>query len=356
MGKCGHRWEASPKSRSNGEGCPYCSGKRVLIGFNDLGSLYPGLAAEWSKTNPHAADEITVGSSKKAEWVCRKCGHTWNATVKNRVNGSGCPNCAGRVRISGQNDFASLHPELMLDWSDRNDEDPDLCPEKIAEFSNTRVWWKCHTCGYEWRSLISDRSRGSACPCCVGQVIVPGINDLLTLRPEIAMEWSLANGNRSPADFSTKSREMVWCHGKWTGCPHCARATSKERAALSLRKKRMEEQFDLHYEEIAVRKWIDETDVRVSYDDDSLIGVPIDYYFPDYTSVLILPKAFHNNYHGRKIQRAVNDLLRKKRVKLVRILDTTMEEYEDCVCIRKADDSKEAFDAAFAEAVEAIMK
>ena len=60
--------------------------------------------------------------------------------------------------------------------------------------------------------------------------------------------------------------------------------------------------------------------------------------------------------HGRKIQRAVNDLLRKKKVKLVRILDTTMEEYEDCVCIRKADDSKEAFDAAFEEAVEAIMK
>ena len=41
---------------------------------------------------------------------------------------------------------------------------------------------------------------------------------------------------------------------------------------------------------------------------------------------------------------------------MVRILDMTMDEYEDCVCIRKADDSKEAFDAAFAEAVEAIMK
>ena len=122
-----------------------------------------------------------------------------------------------------------------------------------------------------------------------------------------------------------------------------------------MRKKRMKERFDLHYEEIAVKKWIDETDVRVTYDD-SLIGVPIDYYFPDYKIVLILPKPFHNNYHGRKIQRAVNDRLRKKKVKLIRILDMTMDEYEDCVCIRKADDSKEAFDAAFAEAVEAIMK
>lgn len=45
-----------------------------MIGFNDLGSLYPDLAAEWSKTNHYAADEITVGSSKKAEWISGQMG------------------------------------------------------------------------------------------------------------------------------------------------------------------------------------------------------------------------------------------------------------------------------------------
>lgn len=63
------------------------------------------------------------------------------------------------------------------------------------------------------------------------------------------------------------------------------------------------------------------------------------------------PKDFHNNYHGRKIQRAYNDLLQKSKVKLVRILDPPMELYDDCICIRKKDGSREAFDAALAEAV-----
>ena len=372
-GKCGHRWEASPKSRSGGEGCPYCAGKRVLIGFNDVKSLYPDLAAEWSPRNTMAADEVTIGSSKKVEWVCGSCGHTWYATVKNRTGGSGCPDCAGRIIKSGTNDFASLHPEAMLDWSEKNDADPDLKPERMAQFSNKRAWWKCHICGYEWMSLISDRARGSECPCCAGQVIVPGINDLLTKKPDIAMEWSEANGRLSPSDFSEKSRKMVWwtcmkcgrvwqasiysrCAGRDRGCTFCSALASKEREASKLRKKRQEEQYDLHYEEIAVKKWIEDSGIKVMCDSDELIGIPVDYYFPEYKSVLILPKDFHNNYHGRKIQRAYNDLLRKSKVKLVRILDPSMEPYDDCICIRKKDDSREAFDAALAEAIKELVR
>lgn len=42
-GECGHEWQASPHSRTgkNSPGCPYCSGNRVLAGFNDLASRFP---------------------------------------------------------------------------------------------------------------------------------------------------------------------------------------------------------------------------------------------------------------------------------------------------------------------------
>ena len=33
-GACGHEWQASVKSRSSGENCPICSGKRVVEGIN----------------------------------------------------------------------------------------------------------------------------------------------------------------------------------------------------------------------------------------------------------------------------------------------------------------------------------
>ncbi len=50
-GACGHEWQASVKSRSSGENCPICSGKRVVEGINDLGTLEPELALEWAEEN-----------------------------------------------------------------------------------------------------------------------------------------------------------------------------------------------------------------------------------------------------------------------------------------------------------------
>ena len=46
--KCskGHEWQASIDHRIKGSGCPYCSGKKVLKGFNDLSMKNPKLAKE----------------------------------------------------------------------------------------------------------------------------------------------------------------------------------------------------------------------------------------------------------------------------------------------------------------------
>ena len=35
--KCskGHEWQAVINSRNNGTGCPYCSSRKILIGYND---------------------------------------------------------------------------------------------------------------------------------------------------------------------------------------------------------------------------------------------------------------------------------------------------------------------------------
>ena len=65
-GACGHEWTASAKSRHAGEKCPICSGARILVGFNDLATAKPELAAEWSEKNkPLLPTMVTVGSHKK---------------------------------------------------------------------------------------------------------------------------------------------------------------------------------------------------------------------------------------------------------------------------------------------------
>ena len=47
--KCGkgHSWEEVIYKRVNGKECPFCSNKRVWIGYNDLPTLFPDLAKEW---------------------------------------------------------------------------------------------------------------------------------------------------------------------------------------------------------------------------------------------------------------------------------------------------------------------
>jgi hypothetical protein len=81
------------RNRVIGQKCPYCSGRRVLPGFNDLATEKPDLALEWHPDkNDIKPSEVTKGSKEKVWWICSK-GHEWQATVANRSKGSGCPIC-----------------------------------------------------------------------------------------------------------------------------------------------------------------------------------------------------------------------------------------------------------------------
>lgn len=232
-GKCGHEWQTSVKARSHGENCPVCSGSRVIEGINDLATKYPEIAAEWSTKNlPLKPTMVSAGSHKKVIWV-DKLGHEWTASVKSRVQGSGCPYCSHNLVLAGFNDLASRFPEIASEWSERN---LPLTPDKVTAFKNTRVWWKCHL-GHEWYTLISTRSGGSQCPYCSGIKLLKGFNDLATKYPTLAKEWSERNLPLTPDKVNEKSTKNVWwkcktCGYEWKSvvrarvkgslCPVCA--------------------------------------------------------------------------------------------------------------------------------------
>ena len=90
----GHEWGAIVYNRSKGAGCPYCSNKKILPGFNDLATVNPELAKEVSPNSKIKATEVTVSSGKKLLWRCYK-GHEWEARVAKRSQGRGCPKCSG---------------------------------------------------------------------------------------------------------------------------------------------------------------------------------------------------------------------------------------------------------------------
>ena len=113
----GHTWKTTVASRTSvGSGCPYCSGKKVLTGFNDLATRDPEMAAQWHPTLNGALtpEMVTAGSSKKAWWLCAE-GHAWHAMIQSRTkNRYGCPVCAGKVKLARRNRYREMEAEKSI--------------------------------------------------------------------------------------------------------------------------------------------------------------------------------------------------------------------------------------------------
>ena len=162
--KCekGHSWDNIISKQVKYNSCPYCDGRFLVKGVNDVAIVYPELVREWDKeANGKEANEVKASSHLYAFWKCDK-GHSWRANIGNRVKGKGCPYCAGKYPVKGENDLATIFPWLVKEWDyEMNRKRPDEYLPK----SNTKVWWKCEK-GHSWKALISERTRGTGCPEC----------------------------------------------------------------------------------------------------------------------------------------------------------------------------------------------
>ncbi len=235
--KCskGHEWQATIKERNNGNGCPYCAGKKVLSGYNDLQTVNPTLAKEWNyeKNIRLTPMEVTPNSHLKVWWKCSQ-GHEWQASIADRNSGRGCPYCASKKVLKGYNDLQTVNPTLAAEW--HHGKNNGLTPADVTPNSHKTVWWKCNE-GHEWQAIIGNRLKGNGCPYCAGQKVLKGTNDLQTVNPILANEWNYERNNGlTPVDVSPNSNKKVWwkCskghewqaiiqgRNKGTGCPYCS--------------------------------------------------------------------------------------------------------------------------------------
>ena len=98
--KCHSSYECTIPKRNKGLGCPYCSGHRVLKGYNDLATTRPDLLIEWNfSKNTIKPDEVSKGSNQKVWWKCKDCNYEWESSINNRgIANHGCPKC-GRKKL-----------------------------------------------------------------------------------------------------------------------------------------------------------------------------------------------------------------------------------------------------------------
>ena len=294
----------------------------------------PALVKEWSDKNKFTAAEVTSGSKKAAVWKCSKCGNEWSAIIKSRAkSGNGCPYCGRRRVLDGFNDLATEQPEIANQWADEN------YPHKPTEFlsrSNFTAVWVCDK-GHKWKSRIADRTEGHGCPYCAGKLL-EGYNDFAKTYPELAAEWS--ERNAVPASkVKPLSRTQRWwkcskCGYEWQSsthhrikdstCPNCCREHSKEERALRRKFARLIPQAAFcYYSKI--------NGLQFLINDDSVIGVPYDLYFPETKTAIIFSKPQFNIAKIQRRQNVINELSQRAGVKLFRVLRTNDSKFEDCV-------------------------
>ncbi|MBQ7223193.1 MAG: DUF559 domain-containing protein [Erysipelotrichaceae bacterium] len=219
--KCekGHSYlqKISSKAFQN-QGCPYCAGKKVLKGFNDLASLHPELLDEWDyENNTINPDEIYAKSNTKVNWICKTCGRKWRASIYERTTGRGCKDCGNRRGAQARRNailttggsLADRYPELLEEWDYKKN---TITPYEVTASSTGRkVYWLCKKNHSYLMTPAARTNQKQGCPYCSGKRVLVGFNDLESNYPEIAVLWDKEkNGDLTPKDVLKGSHSRVW--------------------------------------------------------------------------------------------------------------------------------------------------
>ena len=234
--KCpaGHIWKGQIYRRTTGKyfsTCTICSGRKILVGFNDLATTHPKIATDAHEWDP---TKVSKGSIKKQKWKCPK-GHIYETSPNTRTNNdSGCTYCSNLKAWPGYNDLATTHPEIASEaygWD----------PTKVVHGSIKKYKWKC-SLGHIFentpnsRTNISGRKNGQNCSMCSGHQVLVGFNDLAFKRPDVAID-AFGWDPKKYTEFSSSMKSWICSAGhKWSisianrtsnnsKCPTCTKGS-----------------------------------------------------------------------------------------------------------------------------------
>lgn len=76
-----------------------------------------------------------------------------------------------------------------------------------------KIKFRCNKCSYEWYTIPYSLLIGRGCPCCASKVLVPEINSLYVLRPDVL---KYLKNQEDAKKFTVKNGERIDCR-----CPDC---------------------------------------------------------------------------------------------------------------------------------------
>ncbi len=158
---------APAKRKTESYKCPICLGRIIIPGFNSLKAKFPEMIEkEWDYgKNSIDPDTIPPNYRKKVWWICNN-GHGYDSLPGNKINHNGgdCPYCSSN-RLCRESSLGYQNAQLAAEWHPTKN--GIITPFDVFANSNSYAWWRCSSCGHEWRAKISNRNINKrGCPHC----------------------------------------------------------------------------------------------------------------------------------------------------------------------------------------------
>lgn len=143
---CEYIWNSPPNRILNGHNCPRCGGKLKLT--NEI------MDNRLSNRNISRIDNC-IDIKTKITFRCLQCTYEWKASPLNISNGTGCPRCARKMKLSNE-----IIDERLKDRGIKRIE--NYISNKI------KITFQCliDDCKYVWQTRPSSILSGFGCPKC----------------------------------------------------------------------------------------------------------------------------------------------------------------------------------------------
>lgn len=199
----GYEWDATPSDLLKGRGCKKCGYLKNSLRNT---KTHEEFLKEFHEKNICSENIEVIGLyqniHKNIKCMCRIDECVWYPTPLNLLNGSGCPKCVGQYRRTHDefvHDIQLVNPNVII-------------LEKIYN-TYTKVKVKCKIDNHEWEVTPSFLLTGGGCPVCANRIIIKGINDIATKRPDLIPYYDNIQDAYTSTLNNTKKYKMhcIYC-------------------------------------------------------------------------------------------------------------------------------------------------
>lgn len=215
--KCSGKYDCSVVKRHQ-EGCPYCSNKQMLKGFNTLQETHSYLEKFWDEGNSTKLSDYWSKSTEAINWSCPCCEIHFQCSPIEMIsrtniensNFETCPNNCDWDTLVFNNDILHDSPKLREEWSSKNGIPVHLA---LSHIETKKYWWHCSSCKQDYLCSIPIRREvKNTCPYCNDELPLKGFNTLFDDYPEFSDFWS-KNNSQDPTQMTisgAKNNKFLW--------------------------------------------------------------------------------------------------------------------------------------------------